>query len=440
MAANCRRSDGYPSPWRALLVSLLALASFACMPPSVVAKDSPDSTYDLPKPREGSKYVVVADLGSTGSRGFVYELNGGEIVGSKGLKVKPGVSKLNHKPNDIAEYLRPLFAHAASLIPEPYHHKTKIYLKATAGVRLLPIEEQTVMFDTLHAALESDKNGTYAEFLAGDILCPFVWDSKDQLGTISGDEEGFFAALSVNYLGNRMGTDLKATDNCVPDLYDGAEAEGGSEVGEAGADQDDGAGGEGGGAGEHAQEVSVLGAMDLGGSSTQIVYQPKDKQKGAGEATPLSMPDFFVHSYLSYGVDKAKERLWDTLLAKSTEDSTDDHISNPCDFVVSWSPHRLTPPTSTNIHHRQTPTHQGRPEVWGSDARSMMGTGDVAACQRVIKEMLFDGSGCDLGAVESGDLTGVGCGLDGVRHPPIDTRYASSLDFSFTFVYSFFRL
>ena len=59
-----------------------------------------------------------------------------------------------------------------------------------------------------------------------------------------------------------------------------------------------------------------------------------DKQKGADEATSLSMPDFFVHSYLSYGVDKAKERLWDTLLAKSTEDSTDDHISNPCDFVV----------------------------------------------------------------------------------------------------------
>ena len=75
-------------------------------------------------------------------------------MGSKGLKVKPGISKFNRKPRDIPEYLRPLFAHAASLIPEDYHHKTKIYLKATAGVRLLPLEEQTVMFDTLHEALE----------------------------------------------------------------------------------------------------------------------------------------------------------------------------------------------------------------------------------------------------------------------------------------------
>merc|ERR1712196_743791 len=87
---------------------------------------------------------------------------------------------------------------------------------------------------------------------------------------------------------------------------------------------------------ERQQNVTVLGAMDLGGSSTQIVYQPKSKQHDVnreGEAAPLNMPDFFVHSYLSYGVDKAKERLWDLLLAKSTEDSTDDHISNPCDFV-----------------------------------------------------------------------------------------------------------
>ena len=44
--------------------------------PSAYAKDSPDSTFDLPTPQDGSQYVVVADLGSTGSRGFVYELNG----------------------------------------------------------------------------------------------------------------------------------------------------------------------------------------------------------------------------------------------------------------------------------------------------------------------------------------------------------------------------
>merc|ERR1719231_1855991 len=48
----------------------------------------------------------------------------------------------------------------------------------------------------------------------------------------------------------------------------------------------------------------------------------------------------------------------------------------------------------------------------------MVGTGDVATCQKLIKEMLFDG--CDLDAVESGAKPGLGCGLDAVRHPPID--------------------
>ena len=95
--------------------------------------------------------------------------------------------------------------------------------------------------------------------------------------------KGFFAALSVNYLGNRMGTDLKPMDNCVPDSFD--EDEGDQAVGTAK---------EGGGEEqEHEQSVIVLGAMDLGGSSTQIVYQPKSKQHDANaedDAGPLTMP------------------------------------------------------------------------------------------------------------------------------------------------------
>ena len=160
---------------------------------------------------------------------------------------------------------------------------------------------------------QNDVNGSYDAFLAGDALCPFKWESQEQLGVISGDDEvsrggsvvlplsvprltphytsptpplaallqqGFYAALSVNYLANRMGTDLKPTDNCATGLFGKDEDE----------DEDEGAGG-GGGEREEGGEVSVLGAMDMGGSSTQIVYQPKAKARTQGEhPTPLTMP------------------------------------------------------------------------------------------------------------------------------------------------------
>jgi hypothetical protein len=44
-----------------------------------------------------------------------HDATGGEIVGSKGLKVKPGVSKFNHKPNDIAEYVKCFIIHRVTM-------------------------------------------------------------------------------------------------------------------------------------------------------------------------------------------------------------------------------------------------------------------------------------------------------------------------------------
>ena len=82
-----------------------------------------------------------------------------------------------------------------------------------------------------------------------------------------------------------MGTDLKPLDNCVPDATNESESNG-----EGVAKTNEGVEGE---EGEHEQHVTVLGAMDLGGSSTQIVYQPKSKQHDTNEeeeAAPLTMP------------------------------------------------------------------------------------------------------------------------------------------------------
>ena len=104
----------------------------------------------------------------------------------------------------------------------------------------------------------------------------------------------------------------------------------------------------------------VLGALDMGGSSTQIVYRHtsdrsnrRDETIGAKSSEDDLMMDipshlkdeeFFSISYLSYGADQVRVRLWDLWISETQEkesgksDSLSAHdepivILNPCSFV-----------------------------------------------------------------------------------------------------------
>lgn len=105
-----------------------------------------------------------------------------------------------------------------------------------------------------------------------------------------------------------------------------------------------------------------LGALDMGGSSTQIVYRRKAVQiddetlqnngvlaENEMEKSDFDVPshlhddEFFSVSYLSYGADQFRERLWDLWVyeakVRASQDTTNDTndnkhvILNPCSFV-----------------------------------------------------------------------------------------------------------
>lgn len=99
-----------------------------------------------------------------------------------------------------------------------------------------------------------------------------------------------------------------------------------------------------------------LGALDMGGSSTQIVYRSKGTTSNDSKNTPsedtihdtsempshLHHDDFYAVSYLSYGADQFRVRLWDLWVheMKQTEHHSDtpnvvdnNVILNPCSFV-----------------------------------------------------------------------------------------------------------
>jgi Golgi nucleoside diphosphatase len=86
-------------------------------------------------------YALVIDAGSTGSRAFVYRFSRDAETGTRTViavnvkKVLPGLSSFGANPQESVAYLRPLLLDAADVMDKEHHAKTKVYIKATAGMR-----------------------------------------------------------------------------------------------------------------------------------------------------------------------------------------------------------------------------------------------------------------------------------------------------------------
>jgi len=200
------------------------------------------------------------------------------------------------------------------LIPQSEWLKTPVFIKATAGMRLVTDEQARVIYDTIYTHLTSSPD-----------ICPFSVKRSD-LKTISGTEEGYFGALSANYLSGVIDSSRQVLHH----------------------------------------QGGVLGALDLGGSSTQVSLY------SASGANPVVEQDnFFVHSFLGFGVEKMAER-YNTYLESS---GMEQDPCNPKDYKNSIG---------------------------------LVGSGDYFKCKQVLSSAL---------KLECSD--GSRCVMDGVSLPPV---------------------
>ena len=230
--------------------------------------------------RACSGTLIVCDAGSTGTRLYIYDVDAsGALVGKSMDKVRPGLSTFGEKPEEATAYLLPLFEHAFAELgggggdaeAAKRAREVPVYIFATAGMRLIPAEQQQRVWDAVYDGLRG----------AGESRFPFALE-RQNLATIPGEAEGFYAALASNLLAGRI--DATGRPLC----------------------RDEG--------------TELLGALDLGGSSTQVVFPLEsskcEAKKGLLRATPLrplARGDFWVYSYLGYGAEKIKQRHWDLL-------------------------------------------------------------------------------------------------------------------------------
>lgn len=255
-------------PRNTTLIPLLALLSLAgcaggARPASVLPTDAPTQAAELP---DAWRYALVIDASSSASTLFIYQWRDTDdrrlpsiqaapfprAAGEEAwtTRVRPGLGVYADRPAAAARSLEPLIEYALEKIgddPEALAG-TSVYVLGTAGIRPLPEEQKQAIIQAI------------VDYLETTPLEPA------SVRAISGAEEGIFGWLSVNYLLGHL---------------------------------------------EHGGRFPTVGALDLGGASTQITFVPLDHPREHRQAVDLrgQVYQVYTYSYLGFGQDEARENV-----------------------------------------------------------------------------------------------------------------------------------
>ncbi|XP_059967638.1 ectonucleoside triphosphate diphosphohydrolase 1 isoform X2 [Mesoplodon densirostris] len=234
---------------------------------AVVALLALGLTQNKPLP-ENVKFGIVLDAGSSHTNLYIYkwpaekENDTGVVTQLEECKVKgPGISEFAQKLSEIDIYLTECMERARKVIPTSQHTETPVYLGATAGMRLLRMENERLA-DKILAAVAKSISSYPFDFQGARI--------------ITGQEEGAYGWITINYLLGRF-TQKLGWFNLKP-------SEGNTQ--------------------------ETYGALDLGGASTQITFVPRNETTESPNNTlhfRLYGKNYgvYTHSFLCYGKDQA---------------------------------------------------------------------------------------------------------------------------------------
>nr|XP_021389412.1 ectonucleoside triphosphate diphosphohydrolase 8 [Lonchura striata domestica] len=166
---------------------------------------------------------------------------------------------------------------------------------------------------------------------------------------------------------------------------------------------------------EHPQDAKVVGALDLGGASTQITFQPEvpveDRNTSVFFRLYGTNYSLYSHSYLCYGQSQALKML----LAALHQDTLRAQISHPC-----YPKGYLETITVAELYN--SPCVRAPSSVRPDVVLRVTGTGDPTTCHMVVRS-LFDFS---CGAPGP-------CGFNGVYQPPVQGHFFAFAGFYHTF-------
>jgi guanosine-diphosphatase len=349
-----------------------------------VATTKCTKSYSKDKPLV--QYALMIDAGSTGSRIHVYRFNNcgptpeleDEVFKmTEKKKGGSGLSSYGADAEGAAMSLDVLMDVAVQNVPDNLKGCTPVAVKATAGLRKLGPE----MSDAILKAVRNRLEKVYP--------FPVVSDDKGGVEVMDGKDEGVYAWITTNYLLGKIG---------APD------------------------------------KTPTAAVFDLGGGSTQIVFEPTFKQAAdGGMPEKLSEGDhkydlkfggreftLYQHSYLGYGLMEARNSLHRLVVeglyeSKKGESKAwlQDPILNPCMNVGA----------SKQV---DVPLEEGHP-LGASVSVNMTGpkVGSPAQCRALAEKTLKKDAECKLAP----------CAFNGVHQPSLEKTFAREDVYLFSYFY-----
>lgn len=270
------------------------------------------------------KYAVIIDAGSSGSRVQVFSWSDSAALQQSShaanstvlnsvpkitqdpklnLKITPGISSFAGKTNKLwSNHLSKLISHAEKGVPKDLRHETPIYLLATAGMRLLPLQDQKEILNKSCSILQ-EKSDFYLPHCGSHV------------SIIDGETEALYGWISLNYLlgtfnGYSRDEPLIAADSISPTKLPSIHPS--------------------------------YGFMDMGGASMQVAFSPNltESERHLNDLYHVRLRNVdgknqdwkvFVSTWLGFGANEAKQRFAKYLIAHSKSQGTiASPIPDPC--------------------------------------------------------------------------------------------------------------
>jgi guanosine-diphosphatase len=329
----------------------------------------------------------MIDAGSTGSRIHVYKFNNcgptPELEPPEVFKMTEhgagGLSAFKDDPEAAAHSLDMLLDEAMRAVPEKLRGCSPVAVKATAGLRMVGEDAADAILAAVRRHLEND------------YPFPVVSPENEGVVVMDGSLEGVYAWITTNYLLGKIGGPDKSPTAAV---------------------------------------------FDLGGGSTQIVFEPTFKELPSG-GMPAKMADgdhkydmdfggakfsLYQHSHLGYGVVSASKAIHRTLIESVAEMRSKD------DEKHAWASQPVVHPCLPPLTTAEVEVELDKSSPLGPK-RSFNMTGPSspapAQCRALTEKILKKDAECALAP----------CSFNGVHQPSLAKTFSREDVYIFSFFY-----
>lgn len=319
--------------------------------------------------RETLQFAIVLDGGSTGTRVHVHgwarspkdplpvmvdpttnthlpgapmQVVNGQQRLYKRVETEPGLDKLYKNRTGIETALGPLLDWAGRHIPKHAYSNTQVFLLATAGLRRLPENQREWILDQAWSVLAQS---------------PFKC-KRSSVKVIKGIEEAYYGWIALNYKFGRLGANMPKKSN--------------------------------------------YGTLDLGGSSLEVTFEPRDVPRvdyGVNLSVGATDHHLYAASHAGFGLNDAFEKSVSALLRSQNATKRGKQASNglvelehPCLQTgyrekYKCSTHCVLPPLPN-----AGPRHAPSTEVATGAQIELLGAPDWEACQTLADGIINSSS------------------------------------------------